>query len=62
VAALIVRVAGLAVFAVTGRSRPGVRIFTTAFWFVFAALNGNNFDTGSFKWKNEGQSIRTKIQ
>ena len=52
VAGLIVCVAGLAVFAVTGRSQPGVRIFTTAFWLVFAALNGNSFYTGSFKWKN----------
>jgi hypothetical protein len=52
IAGIVVSLASCAMWAVTGRHQPAVRIFTTAFWLLFATLNGNVFYTGRFRWKN----------
>jgi hypothetical protein len=51
IAGVVVISLGFATWAVTGRSQPAVRIIVTAFWLIFAALNGNVFYTGRFTWK-----------
>ena len=52
IAGVVVCLASFVVWAVTGGPQPAVRIFTTAFWLVFAALSGKVFYTGRFRWKN----------
>jgi hypothetical protein len=51
VSGIVISLAGVATFAVTGRPQPAVRIITTAFWLFFASMNGNAFYTGRFRWK-----------
>ena len=52
IAGAIVFLAGMAIFAITGRPQPGVRIAMPGIWGAFAALNVRTFLTGEFQcWK-----------
>jgi hypothetical protein len=51
VAGVAVALVSFAVMAVTGSLQPGVRVFITALWIIFATWNGVIFYTGHFTWK-----------
>ena len=54
IAGAIVFLVGIAVFAITGRPQPAVRIAIPGFWFAFAALNLCTFWTGEYQSRRNG--------